>query len=112
MDRLARLLAADPDTIDEESRTRYATAYNQPSAVRAANGWYQALRNDAADSRTHPTITAPLLMLSAQGTAPFFMSALGEAVFAPTFVTIPGAGHCLGEERPTDFARIVTDFLT
>lgn len=32
------LLAVDPEALDEESRSRYAAAYDQPGAVRG-HGW-------------------------------------------------------------------------
>lgn len=51
-------------------------------------------------------------MLSAAATAPFFAQELGNAATNPAYTAIPEAGHHLGEERPTDFVRAVSDFLT
>jgi pimeloyl-ACP methyl ester carboxylesterase len=103
-------MAKDPEAIGEESRAIYAAAYDQPGAIRAANGWYQAFAQDIADMQTYGKLSTPVLALGG-----LYYAAMPPALEGKAddirFVELPGAGHYLCEERPDDVIRALTDFF-
>jgi pimeloyl-ACP methyl ester carboxylesterase len=102
--------ATDPGAFSEETRARYAAAYDEPDAVRASNGWYQTFAQDVEDAKDYPVLTMPLLGLG--GIYYPFVPALLEGRAADAhFVEFAGAGHYLAEERPDDLVRELSAFF-
>lgn len=102
--------ALDSSTISEESRRMYALAYDQPGAISASNGWYQAFGQDITDMGTYGKVTVPVL-----GIGGLYGSALRDALEDRAadfrYVQISGAGHHLAEEKPDEVAAAIDAFL-
>lgn len=110
VDWLIDMQACKPDAIDERSREIYAQAYEQPGAVRAANQWYQTFRQDVADLAGYAMIELPTLVLGGDF-LPVVERMVRKYVSDPRFVTIPGGGHYLSEERPEELTEHLLAFL-
>jgi pimeloyl-ACP methyl ester carboxylesterase len=102
--------ATDPTAFSEDTRALYAAAYDEPGAVRAANGWYQAFAQDIADAQSYPRLSMPLLGLGGIY-YPFVPALLDGRTTDARFVEFAGAGHYLAEERPEDLIRELTAFF-
>jgi pimeloyl-ACP methyl ester carboxylesterase len=103
-------MARDLDAIDEQSRATYAAAYDQPGAIRAANGWYQAFPQDIEDMQTYAKLAMPVLALGSLYYQAMPIALDGKATDI-RFLEIPDAGHYLAEERPDEVAHALTDFF-
>ncbi|MEV6368577.1 alpha/beta hydrolase [Micromonospora musae] len=103
-------MARDRDAIDEHSRAVYATAYDQPGAIRAANGWYQAFPQDIEDMQTYGALSVPVLALGSLYYQAMPLALAGKATDI-RFLEIPDAGHYLAEERPDGLVRALTEFF-
>ncbi|TDD32081.1 alpha/beta hydrolase [Nonomuraea terrae] len=103
-------MAKDPDAISEQSRAVYAAAYDQPGAIRAANGWYQAFAQDIADMQTYGKLSVPVLALGGlyYEALPLALSDRADDI---RFVQLADAGHYLSEERPDDVANALIEFF-
>ncbi|MFD3722733.1 alpha/beta fold hydrolase [Streptomyces sp. NPDC058674] len=111
IDYLISLEALDPDAIDEDSREIYATAYEQPGAVRASNAWYQTFGRDIEDARTYDQLLMPVLGLGGMNFG--FVPALLEGKSADVrYVEFKGAGHYLSQERPEELTRELMQFFS
>ncbi|MFK3979773.1 alpha/beta fold hydrolase [Micromonospora sp. NPDC050397] len=110
IDWLIEHQARDVGAISERSRAIYADAYDQPGAIRAANGWYQAFGQDITDMQTYGRLPMPVLALGGLYYAPLPM-ALADRADDIRFVELAGAGHYLAEERPDDVVRVLTEFF-
>lgn len=110
VDWLIDYQATDLDAFSAETRALYAAAYDDPEAIRAANGWYQAFAQDIADAKDYPVLAMPLLGLG--GIYYPFVPALLEGRAADArYVQFDGAGHYLAEERPDELVRELTAFF-
>lgn len=110
IDWLIDYQSRDPEAFSEDTRARYAAAYDEPGAVRAGNGWYQTFGRDIEDLRGYAKLTMPVLGLG--GIYYPYVPALLEARAADVrLVEFVGAGHYLAEERPDDLARELTAFF-
>jgi pimeloyl-ACP methyl ester carboxylesterase len=102
--------AVSPSAISDESRRMYAEAYDQPGAISASNGWYQAFAQDISDIRSYGKVSVPVL-----GIGGLYGSALRDAMVDKAadfrYVEIAGAGHHLAEEKPDEVAAAIDDFL-
>ena len=110
IDNLIEQMAKRPEAIGEESRAIYAAAYDQRGAVRAGNGWYQTFAQDIADEKAYPKLTMPILALAGPSIGLHQVMLEGRATDIQ-FVEVPGVGHYLTEEGPTEFVRELSKFL-
>jgi pimeloyl-ACP methyl ester carboxylesterase len=95
---------------DQRGEPRHLRAYDQPGAIRAANGWYQAPGQDIDDMQTYGKLDMPVLALGGL----FYEAtqhALADKATDIRFVELPGAGHYLSEERPDDVLRVLSEFF-
>ena len=58
------------DNVTDADRRVYTSWYDDPDAIRASNGWYQAVHQDIADMKTYAKVTMPLLGLIAATSRP------------------------------------------
>lgn len=110
LDWLIDYQATDPDAFSEETRARYADAYDTPDAIRAANSWYQAFSQDIADAEAYPPLAMPVLGLGGIY-YPFVPALLEGRATDARFVEFRGAGHYLAEERPEELVKELTAFF-
>ncbi|MEU1618895.1 hypothetical protein ABZ479_16565 [Streptomyces sp. NPDC005722] len=92
VDWSAEHLALHPERISEESRARYAAAYDTPEAVAAAFGVYRTFHQDLADNNAHPPLTMPVLGLGGQYVAVVQAMMEGKAT-AIRYAGIADSGH-------------------
>ena len=103
-------LQSDPALISDHDRAVYAAAYDEPSAVRASNGWYQAFGQDIDDAATYPVLNMPVLALGGKY-FPAVQALVKGRASNIRFVEFVGAGHYLSEERPEELARELLAFF-
>ncbi|GAA2781978.1 alpha/beta fold hydrolase [Crossiella cryophila] len=101
IDWLYQAMLLDQGKIDEQARTVYANAYDQPEAIRAGNGWYQTWRQDIADNRGYAKLTTPVLGVGGdQGYHYATARALPKQANDYELVEIADSGHYVAEEQP------------
>jgi pimeloyl-ACP methyl ester carboxylesterase len=111
-------LAAQPGTIPEFARQRYAEAYCRPEALRTGFEWYRAFAQDQRDNRVlrQPQVHTPVLYL--RGGAEHgielerYLSGLRERGLTQlSGDLIPGSGHFTPDEQPELLARRIESFV-
>jgi pimeloyl-ACP methyl ester carboxylesterase len=115
LDRFYNELSADPEKIDEATRSHYAALYARPHAIHDAFEQFHAFNTDAADNKAllaQGKLKMPVLAL---GAGKSFGEGMGvELKFAAANVTVgivPDSGHWIMEENPQATTRLVLDFL-
>lgn len=101
-------------SISDRDREIYAHAYNDPAAIRASNGWYQAFGQDIADLATYPVVRTPILAMYADPLVegpPALPVALKGIASNVTPLEIKNAGHYLAEDQPEAVIRGLTAFF-
>ena len=91
----------------------YARSYARPGRLSAALGQYRALYTDAQDNRrgAGPPLAMPTLALAGVGKTQLSADSLRQVAQNVSEVGIPGAGHYVQEERPTELANALEEFL-
>jgi pimeloyl-ACP methyl ester carboxylesterase len=104
---------ADPARVTEQDVDQYYAPLAVPGAGRAFRGVLREFRFDALRGRID-SITAPTLLMWG-GADRLIPARIGQAVVSQlqrgAFVLIPGAGHAVAEEAPTEFNRSLIAFL-
>jgi len=111
VDWLCDNLMVHPEAVTDRDRDVFARAYNNPEAIRAGNGWYQAFYQDIADQATYGRITAPLLGLASDqsyGLVKDLWQSQGTDV---RVVNVPNSGHFIVEEQPEFVADQLAGFF-
>jgi pimeloyl-ACP methyl ester carboxylesterase len=114
LDRFWNEFAGDPTKVDEETRRHYATLYARPGAMRAAFAQFRSIRQDEEDNKASMAtwLTMPVLAIGGEksfaGNEAIVMRNAADNV---TEVVVPGAGHWLMEEAPTQTIRSIRDFI-
>jgi pimeloyl-ACP methyl ester carboxylesterase len=104
----------DKDAVDDRAKAVYARAYGYPAAIRAGNGWYQALEQDIADLKTFPVVATPILAMYADPAVeglPSLLPGLRGRATAVTPLEITNAGHYFVEDQPGQMIRGLTGFF-
>jgi pimeloyl-ACP methyl ester carboxylesterase len=107
-------LLADQEAISDRDREIYARAYDDPDAIRASNGWYQAFGQDIADLATYPVVRTPILAMYADVNVdgpPALLAGLKGTATDVTPLEIKNAGHYLAEDQPEAVIRGLTGFF-
>lgn len=102
---------ADSAAIGDFDRDVYAHAYNTPEAIRASNGWYQALTQDIEDEKNYGPLTPPVLALAGEMTYEWVRNVLPHKALDFEIVKVDGAGHYLAEEQPELVVQHLSTFL-
>ncbi len=114
LDRFWNEFAGNPTKVDEETRQHYATLYARPGAMRAAFAQFRSIRQDEVDNKASMAtrLTMPVLAIGGEksfaGNEAIVMRNAADNV---TQVVVPGAGHWLMEEAPTQTIRSIRDFI-
>ena len=115
LDRFWNEFAGDPAKVDEATRQHYAKLYARPGAMRAAFAQFRSIRQDAVDNEASMKTRLTMPVLAVGGEKSFGNNeaiVMRNAADNVTEVVIPGAGHWLMEEAPTQTIRAIRDFIT
>ncbi|EXF96402.1 alpha/beta hydrolase [Pseudomonas fluorescens HK44] len=114
LDRFWNEFAGNPTKVDEATRQHYAKLYARPGAMHAAFAQFRSIRQDEVDNKASMAtrLTMPVLAIGGEksfgGNEAIVMRNVTDKV---TEVVVPGAGHWLMEEAPTQTIRAVRDFI-
>lgn len=114
LDRFWNEFAGDPTKVDEATRQHYAKLYARPGAMHAAFAQFRSIRQDAVDNEASMKTRLTMPVLAVGGEKSFGNNeaiVMRNAADNVTEVVIPGAGHWLMEEAPTQTIRAIRDFL-
>jgi pimeloyl-ACP methyl ester carboxylesterase len=111
LDYLFAYVMLDDSKMSAFDRAVYATHYNQPASIRAANAWYQALAQDVADARTYSPLAMPVLGIGSRVSYEYLKMSLPAVAPQAQVVGLPDSGHYMFEEQPAEVLAAVLDFL-
>lgn len=114
LDRFWNEFAGDPTKVDEATRQHYAKLYARPGAMHAAFAQFRSIRQDAVDNEASMATRLTMPVLAVGGEKSFGENeaiVMRNAADTVTQVVIPGAGHWLMEEAPTQTIRAIRDFI-
>ncbi|MHC8362418.1 alpha/beta fold hydrolase [Pseudomonas sp. LS2P72] len=114
LDRFWNEFAGDPTKVDEATRQHYAKLYSRPGAMRAAFAQFRSIRQDAVDNEASMATRLTMPVLAVGGEKSFAENeaiVMRNAADTVTQVVIPGAGHWLMEEAPTQTIRAIREFI-
>ncbi|PTQ66898.1 alpha/beta fold hydrolase [Pseudomonas sp. GV071] len=114
LDRFWNEFAGTPSKIDEATRQHYAKLYARPGAMHAAFSQFHAIRQDAIDNQASLAKRLPMPVLAIGGEKSFGANealVMRNAADQVTEVVVPGAGHWLMEEAPTQTITAITKFI-
>jgi pimeloyl-ACP methyl ester carboxylesterase len=107
--------AADPrHSVPEPDRERYAAAYAQPGAMRAAFEWFHNFERDAADfaRMAQQRLQMPVRVIAGEKSGGAFLIEQVRLVADEVDGTvIPGAGHWLLEEAPDAVVPVLLEYV-
>lgn len=114
LDRFWNEFAGTPSKVDEETRQHYAKLYARPGAMRAAFAQFRSIRQDEVDNKASMATRLTMQVLAIGGEKSFGNNeaiVMRNAADKVTEVVIPGAGHWLMEEAPTQTIQAIRDFI-
>jgi pimeloyl-ACP methyl ester carboxylesterase len=114
LDRFWNEFAGTPSKIDEATRQHYAKLYARPGAMHAAFSQFHTIRQDAIDNQASLAKRLPMPVLAIGGEKSFGANealVMRNAADQVTEVVVPGAGHWLMEEAPTQTIAAITKFI-
>jgi pimeloyl-ACP methyl ester carboxylesterase len=107
--------AADPQhSVSEQDRQRYAAAYAQPGAMRAAFEYFRNFERDAADFQrlAQTRLAMPVRVIAGEKSGGSFLIEQVRLVADDVDGTvIPGAGHWLMEEAPDKVIPVLQQYV-
>lgn len=115
LDRFWNEFAGDRTKVDEATRQHYAKLYARPGTMRAAFAQFRSIRQDAVDNEASMKTKLPMPVLAVGGEKSFGNNeaiVMRNAADNVKELVIPGAGHWLMEEAPTQIIQAVRDFIT
>jgi len=99
--------AFSEDEVDE-----YARTYQRPEVLTGGFELYRTLDQDERDNTAAAPVTAPTMLMTAEGTLASTLPTLQPLVAGPVRgVEVPGSGHWLPEEDPELVTAELLDFL-
>lgn len=114
LDRFWNEFAGNPTKVDEATRQHYAKLYARPGAMHAAFAQFRSIRQDEVDNKASMATRLTMPVLAIGGEKSFGSNeaiVMRNAADKVTEVVVPGAGHWLMEEAPTQTTRAVRDFI-
>jgi pimeloyl-ACP methyl ester carboxylesterase len=105
----------DTDSISNDDINVYAQALARPGALRCSFSYYRALPFDRLDNVIwgKTPLSMPALSIGAQwGYGPASAQTLGRVAANVSEIVIDDCGHYVPEERPVEFARAVSGFIS
>ncbi|NUU39381.1 alpha/beta fold hydrolase [Pseudomonas sp. C2B4] len=114
LDRFWDEFAGDPAKVDEEIRQHYAKLYARPGNMHAAFAQFRSIRQDEVDNQASMATRLKMPVLAVGGEKSFGSNeaiVMRNAADKVTEVVIPGAGHWLMEEAPTQTIAAIRSFM-
>ncbi|WP_347927307.1 alpha/beta hydrolase [Pseudomonas helvetica] len=114
LDRFWNEFAGNPTKVDEATRQHYAKLYARPGAMHAAFAQFRSIRQDEVDNKASMATRLTMPVLAIGGEKSFGSNeaiVMRNAADKVTEVVVPGAGHWLMEEAPTQTIQAVRDFI-
>jgi pimeloyl-ACP methyl ester carboxylesterase len=115
LDRFWNELSANPQAIDEATRSHYAGLYARPGAMHSAFNQFAAFTQDAIDNKAlsaHGKLAMPVLALGGDHSFGTQMAGIMRLVADDvTAGVITGSGHWVMEEQPAQTTAAIVDFL-
>lgn len=114
LDRFWNEFAGNPAKVDEGIRQHYAKLYARPRAMHAAFAQFRSIRQDAVDNEASMAKKLSMPVLAVGGEKSFGANeaiVMRNAADKVTEVVIPGAGHWLMEEAPTQTIAAIRGFI-
>jgi len=102
----------DEHKMSDLERQLYASLYNNPEQIRAANGWYQTFTQDIEDAKSYTPLTMPLLGLGSYVSYHYMNMALPMVASDCEVIGIMDSGHYLFEEKPEEVIEAILAFNT
>lgn len=115
LDRFWNEFAGDPAKIDEATRQHYAKLYARPGSMHAAFAQFRSIRQDAVDNEASMKTKLTMPVLAVGGEKSFGNNeaiVMRNAADNVKELVIPGAGHWLMEEAPTQVIQAIRGFIT
>ncbi|MDN4544736.1 MULTISPECIES: alpha/beta hydrolase [unclassified Pseudomonas] len=115
LDRFWNEFAGDSAKVDEATRQHYAKLYARPGTMRAAFAQFRSIRQDAVDNEASMKTKLTMPVLAVGGEKSFGNNeaiVMRNAADNVKELVIPGAGHWLMEEAPTQIIQAIRDFIT
>jgi pimeloyl-ACP methyl ester carboxylesterase len=114
-DRFWNELSANPQAIDEATRSHYASLYARPGAMHSSFNQFAAFTQDAIDNKAllaQGKLTMPVLALGGDHSFGTQMADIMRLVAADvTAGVISNSGHWVMEEQPAQTASAIADFI-
>ena len=114
LDRFWNEFAGDPSKVDEEIRQHYTKLYARPGNMHAAFAQFRSIRQDEVDNKASMATRLQMPVLAVGGEKSFGSNeaiVMRNAADKVTEVVIPGAGHWLMEEAPTQTIAAIRSFI-
>jgi pimeloyl-ACP methyl ester carboxylesterase len=114
LDRFWNEFAGDRSKVDEATRQHYAKLYARPGVMHAAFAQFRSIRQDAVDNEASMKTRLTMPVLAVGGEKSFGNNeaiVMRNAADNVTEVVIPGAGHWLMEEAPTQTIAAIRNFI-
>jgi pimeloyl-ACP methyl ester carboxylesterase len=105
----------DPDSISNGDIDVYAQALARPGALRCSFSYYRALPRDRQDNVIwgKTPLSMPALSIGGQwGYGPASAQTLRRVAANVSDIVIEDCGHYVPEERPIEFAKAVSEFIS
>ncbi|QAY85701.1 alpha/beta fold hydrolase [Pseudomonas arsenicoxydans] len=115
LDRFWNEFAGDRSKVDEATRQHYAKLYARPGVMHAAFAQFRSIRQDAVDNEASMKTRLTMPVLAVGGEKSFGNNeaiVMRNAADNVTEVVIPGAGHWLMEEAPTQTIAAIRNFMS
>ncbi len=115
LDRFWNEFAGDPAKVDEATRQHYAKLYARPGSMHAAFAQFRSIRQDAVDNEASMKTKLTMPVLAVGGEKSFGNNeaiVMRNAADNVKELVIPGAGHWLMEEAPTQIIQAIRGFIT
>jgi pimeloyl-ACP methyl ester carboxylesterase len=115
LDRFYNELSADPEHIDDATRSHYAALYARPHAMHDAFSQFAAFRQDAVDYRkflAEGKLGMPVLAIGGEKSFGVgFANEIGFAADNVRALSVQNSGHWLMEEQPKVTMDAIVSFL-